>query len=190
MSAQASLLQPGDAPGRRHVVQGAFAVSAEPDMVLTTVLGSCVAACAHDPQAEVGGMNHFLLPGEDADSAASESLRYGVQAMELLLNGLYRLGARRERLRVKLFGGARLIGGLTDIGEQNARFAERFLAKEGIALTASSLGGDHARRLQFWPACGRVRQMILRDRSRAVFEAERKAPARVEPGHGAVEMFW
>ena len=187
MTAAAAQIRPEDAPGRRHVVQGQFAVGDDPGEVLTTILGSCVAACAHDPQAQVGGMNHFLAPGEEDD--APDSLRYGVQAMELLLNGLYRLGARRERLRVKLFGGAQLLGGLTDIGEQNARFAERFLRKEGIAMTGSSLGGDYARRLQFWPVSGRVRQMVLRDHARAVFEAECRAPMRPEPNQGAVELF-
>ena len=126
----------------------------------------------------VGGMNHFLLPGErEPATAGPQGLRYGVQSMELLLNALYRKGARRERLEVKLFGGARVIDGFSDIGQQNADFAERFLQAEGIPLAGSSLRGDQARRIQFWPVSGRVRQMALVEPGKQVFEAERAKPA-------------
>lgn len=112
---------------------------------MTTILGSCVAACMRDPLARVGGMNHFLLPGVDGD----EGMRYGVQSMELLVNALLRRGARRERMEVKLFGGGRLISGLTDVGSQNAAFAERFVRDEGLTYAGGSLRGDRARRIQF-----------------------------------------
>jgi chemotaxis protein CheD len=162
---------------RLHVVQGEFAVSDDPDVMMGTILGSCVSACMRDPVAGVGGMNHFLLPGERETTAEGpQGMRYGVQSMELLLNALYRKGARRERLEVKLFGGARVIDGLSDVGKQNAAFAERFLASEGIRMTGGSLRGDQARRIQFWPVSGRVRQMALVDPGRQVFEAERAKP--------------
>ena len=94
---------------RLHVVQGEFAVTDDPDVMMGTILGSCVSACMRDPVAGVGGMNHFLLPGERETAAEGpQGMRYGVQSMELLLNALYRKGARRERLEVKLFGGAPL----------------------------------------------------------------------------------
>ncbi|HEY4029992.1 MAG TPA: chemotaxis protein CheD [Caulobacteraceae bacterium] len=177
---------------RLHVVQGEFAVSDDPDMMMGTILGSCVSACLRDPLAGVGGMNHFLLPG-DKDAAVGGgpgALRYGVQSMELLLNALYRKGARRERLEAKLFGGARVIDGLSDIGQQNAAFAERFLQAEGIPLMGGSLRGDQARRIQFWPVSGRVRQMALVEPGRQVFEAERAKPipAPVADG-GELELF-
>ena len=178
---------------RWHVVQGEFAVTDDPEVMLGTILGSCVAACMHDPVAKVGGMNHFLLPGEKAGRQSSrtgpQAMRYGVQSMELLLNALYRMGARRERLQVKLFGGARVIDGLSDVGQQNAAFAERFLASEGIVTTGGSLRGDKARRIQFWPVSGRVRQMALVDPSR-VLEAERIRPARIPAtAGGELELF-
>ena len=182
---------------RWHVVQGEFAVTDDPEVMLGTILGSCVAACMHDPVARVGGMNHFLLPGEKgANSTGAQSrtgpqaMRYGVQSMELLLNALYRMGARRERLQVKLFGGARVVDGLSDVGLQNADFAERFLASEGIVMTGGSLRGDQARRIQFWPVTGRVRQMALVDPGR-VLEAERARPARVPVAAdgGELELF-
>ena len=157
----------------------------DPGVMMGTILGSCVAACMRDPVAGVGGMNHFLLPGErETTGEGPQALRYGVQSMELLLNALYRMGARRERLQVKLFGGARLSDHLSDVGQQNAAFAERFLASEGITMTGGSLRGDQARRIQFWPVSGRVRQMALVDPNRQVqvFEAERAKP--VPRAHG------
>ncbi len=169
-----------------HVIQGEFRVSDEPDLMMTTILGSCVAACIRDPVAGVGGMNHFLLPGADGD----EGLRYGVQSMELLVNALLRRGARRERLEVKLFGGARLIGGLSDVGAQNARFAERFVADEGLSYAGGSLGGDRARRLQYWPVGGRARQTLLAPNDTGVFATERRAPApKPDTAAGALELF-
>jgi chemotaxis protein CheD len=177
---------------RIHVVQGEYAVSDDPNVMMGTILGSCVAACARDPLAGVGGMNHFLLPGDKDGAAAGgpQALRYGVQSMELLLNALYRMGARRERLEVKLFGGARVIDGLSDIGQQNAAFAERFLQAEGIALSGGSLRGEQARRIQFWPVSGRVRQMALVEPGRQVFEAERARPAPAPAANdGELELF-
>lgn len=178
---------------RIHVVQGEYAVSDDPNMMMGTILGSCVAACVRDPVAGVGGMNHFLLPGDKEGAARGEghqALRYGVQSMELLLNALYRMGARRERLEVKLFGGARVIDGLSDVGQQNAAFAERFLKAEGIALMGGSLRGEQARRVQFWPVSGRVRQMALVDPGRQVFEAERAKPIPAPTADdGELELF-
>ena len=143
-----------------HVIQGEFRISRDVNVVLATTLGSCVAACLRDAIAGVGGMNHFLLPQGDGFEGPFAQ-RYGAYAMELLINALLRSGARRERLEVKLFGGARLSDSLPDVGAQNIVFAERFLEREGIALGRGCVGGRHARRLQFWPATGRVRQLAL-----------------------------
>jgi len=160
-------------PERRvHVVQGEFFVTDDPNAVLTTILGSCVAACIVDPQAGVGGMNHFLLPGDEN----SDGLRYGVQSMELLVNGLLQRGAQRHRLEAKLFGGGAVVEGFSDIGAQNAAFAERFLRDEGITYRGGSLGGKIARRIQFWPATGRARQLFLAP-SDSVLDAEKAIKA-------------
>ena len=168
-----------------HVIQGEFHVSDEPDVVLTTILGSCVAACVRDPVIGVGGMNHFLLPGEDG----GEGLRYGVQSMELLVNALLRRGARRDRLEVKLFGGARMIDGLTDVGSQNAAFAERFVRDEGLKAAGGSLRGQQARRIQFWPVSGRARQILLESADARVFAAERRRPAPPPESSSDLELF-
>jgi chemotaxis protein CheD len=148
-----------------HIIQGEYHVTDDPSAMVTTLLGSCVAACLRDPAVGVGGMNHFLLPGQEAGpengSQRKEAERYGVHLMELLVNGLLRRGARRDRLEAKLFGGARTMDGLADVGALNAGFAERFLKNEGIRLIGGSLRGDQGRRIQFWPVSGRARQVFL-----------------------------
>lgn len=145
-----------------HVTQGESHVTADPQVVMTTVLGSCIAACIRDPQAGVGGMNHFLLPDAgDGRGTGGDAVRYGAYAMELLINDLLKRGARRERLEAKIFGGAKLFDGLSDVGASNAAFAERFLRDEGIPIVSSSTGGVSARRVEFWPTSGRVRQRLV-----------------------------
>jgi chemotaxis protein CheD len=142
-----------------HVGQGEHVVADRPDAVLTAILGSCVAACIWDPQARVGGMNHIVLPDvPDGDLRRSSA---GVNAMELLINGILRAGGARDRLQAKLFGGARMIEGLSDVGARNADFARRFLACEAIPCLSESLGGSQGRRVQFWPYTGRARQLLM-----------------------------
>lgn len=141
------------------ILQGEFAVSADPAVVMSTVLGSCVAVCLFDPQAGVGGMNHFLLAG--IDEPRSGDLRYGVNAMELLINQLLGIGAERQRLSAKLFGGARMTAHAGNIGRSNAAFAQDFLDQEGIPCVSKSLGGDMARRVQFTPVTGAARQLQI-----------------------------
>jgi chemotaxis protein CheD len=145
---------------RTNVIQGEYAVTRDPAMVLTALLGSCVAACIRDPVAGIGGMNHFLVPGVDPHQRL-EAERYGVHLMELLVNELMRSGAQRSRLQAKLFGGARMMRGLSDIGHKNAVFAEHYLQHEGIPVTGSDVGGERGRRIQFWPVSGRVRRSFV-----------------------------
>jgi chemotaxis protein CheD len=144
-----------------HIVQGEQFVSEDPNICIATLLGSCVAACLRDPVANVGGMNHFLLPGSDSPRGEAADLGIGVHAMELLVNALLAHGARRERIEAKLFGGARVVAGLTAVGEKNAKFAEEFLRREGIQHVGGSLRGDAGRRLQYWPVSGRARQVFM-----------------------------
>lgn len=148
-----------DRPTYVHVVQGEFVVSDQPGTVLTTILGSCVSTCICDPTAGVGGMNHFLLP--DNGPGDGRQFRYGLYAMELLINGLLKKGASKDRLEAKLFGGAMMNDGLGRIGAANAAFARRFLADEGIRCLAQSLGGTLARRVRFTPTTGQAQQLIV-----------------------------
>jgi chemotaxis protein CheD len=181
-------------PIRIHVVQGEQYVDNNPDAVLTTILGSCIAACIWDPASGYGGMNHFLLPGDDSQTGETRgggnSARYGVHAMELLVNGMLRRGARRESMRAKLFGGARMIRGLTDVGNLNAGFAEKFLQAEGSPIEGGSLRGDYGRRVQFWPVGGRARQVLLRGDAKSLFQTEYQTSVTKTPSQtGAVELF-
>lgn len=169
------------------VVQGEYRISSKPEIVFSTLLGSCVAMCLHDPVARVGGMNHFLLPGTEQEEDGSSSLRYGAHAMELLVNGLLAHGAKRSRLEAKLFGGARMLTGLTDLGCRNAEFAEDYVRRENIAFAGGSLRGERGRRIEFWPHSGRTRQLWVGGDAR-VFTAERYLPPPLaEPGK--VELF-
>jgi chemotaxis protein CheD len=143
-----------------YVAQGEFQSSNQPNVVFSTVLGSCVAACIWDPAQGLGGMNHFLLANA-SDSDRSGSSRYGVHAMEMLINDLLKKGASRKSLQAKLFGGAMMASNLGDIGTKNAAFARSFLAAEDIPCLAESLGGTNARRVLFRPATGHVRQLIV-----------------------------
>jgi chemotaxis protein CheD len=171
-----------------HVIQGEYAVVADPGAILTTLLGSCVAACLRDPVSGVGGMNHFLLPGDRHSPA--ESMKYGVNSMELLINGLLQRGAMRGQLEAKLFGGANVVQNLSDIGRKNAEFALDFLQKEGIRCVAQSLGGDRARRVRFRPSTGQASQLLLDDNEAAVLRVERPpaSPVSRQPA-GDVELF-
>jgi len=176
-----------DSEHRINLVQGQYHVSSDPDLVLTTTLGSCIAACIRDPLAGAGGMNHFLLP-DGGDDSGPEALRYGVHAMELLINQLLRCGARRDRMEAKLFGGARLIDNLADVGAKNAEFAVTYLSREGIRYAGGSLRGHKARRIQFWPVSGRIRQLtIARTSPRLANLESQKGRPPVEDG--AVEWF-
>lgn len=150
-------------------------VSGDPNCMLSTVLGSCVATCLYDPVAGIGGMNHFLLPGvssavssavndgtySGAGRVAENHNSYGLYLMECLINGLLKQGAKRSRLQGKLFGGAYITKGLPDIGSGNVDFARKFLAYEGIPCTGESLGGSSARRLRFWPVTGQASQRFV-----------------------------
>jgi len=150
---------------RVSIIQGEHAVVAEPDTVITTVLGSCVAVCLQDPVTRIGGMNHFLLgepaPGERI--GREEMQRYGVHAMELLINAMMKKGADPARFRAHLYGGATIIAGLGTIGSSNAAFARRFMATEGIAVGHLDLGGSHARKVEFLPHQGKARATAVSD---------------------------
>ncbi|HYD51787.1 MAG TPA: CheR family methyltransferase [Gemmatimonadaceae bacterium] len=144
-----------------RVDAGDVFASAEP-AVARTLLGSCVAACLYDPVARVGGMNHFMLPAASADTEVTT--RYGVHAMEVLINEIMRRGGDRRRLEAKVFGAAsvlRLSTGAADVATLNARFIREFLAAEDIPLRAHRLGGTHALDVIFHTGDGRARVRAL-----------------------------
>lgn len=144
-----------------YLLQGEFKVSGDENVIFSTLLGSCVATCLHDPVVKVGGLNHFLLPSTGASD--SQSHMFGVNAMEMLINSLLRLGADKSRLQAKLFGGAAMNQMMASVGEQNAQFAQTFLADEGIPCVAQSLGGTEGRRLRYNPTTGIASQRLMTD---------------------------
>lgn len=139
------------------VLPGEYHVTGE-DIALITVLGSCVSACIRDPRLGVGGMNHFMLPEGEAGTGNVATARYGAFAMELLLNELFKRGARRQQLEAKVFGGGNVLRGMSiaNVGSRNAEFVLRYLDAERIAVVAQDLGGPHARKLGYFPCSGRV----------------------------------
>ena len=165
-----------------YVPQGKFEVSSSSSVFFSAVLGSCVAACLWDDDRHLGGMNHLLLP-PDANVESGQ----GVHLMELLINALLKLGAEKSRLKVKLFGGSRMIDSLSDVGGRNAEFARSFFAFEGIEVMAESLGGEHARRIQFWPATGRARQRCVPNDT--VKPVKPPAPAAKPEAGGDIDLF-
>jgi chemotaxis protein methyltransferase CheR len=135
-----------------NVVSGGVFASSSPAAV-RTLLGSCVSVCLHDPEAGVGGMNHFMLP--EGPRQRIESAAYGVHAMELLINRIMALGGQRSRLRARVFGAANVLrNGLTRVADENARFALEFLTKEGIPVIEKRLGGDQPLRVTFFTDTG------------------------------------
>lgn len=130
------------------------------DMLIVTVLGSCVSACIRDRVTGVGGMNHFMLPdsGSDTDSPISVSMRYGTYAMEVLINELIKAGARRENMEAKVFGGGNVLRGFTaiNVGERNAKFVLDYLRAERMRIIAEDLNDIYPRKVYYFPRTGRV----------------------------------
>jgi chemotaxis protein CheD len=164
------------------------------DMLIVTVLGSCVAACIRDPLLNVSGMNHFMLPEGPLDGGvASASARYGSFAMELLINQLLKLGARRNALEAKVFGGGNVLRALSagNVAERNAAFVISYLETEKIPVVARDLGGTQPRKVCQFVKDGRVRVKRLGTLANdSIFEWERDYRSRLaaEPG-GEVELF-
>jgi len=166
------------------------------DMVLVTVLGSCVAACIRDYHSGIGGMNHFMLPDSAADdnSAMGTSARYGTYAMEILINQLLKLGARRINLEAKVFGGGNVLKGLTvaNVGQRNADFVMEYLDTEKIRVVAQDLVDIYPRKVYYFPSSGKVMVKKLRTlHNNTVFAREKDYGARLQKSkvEGDVELF-
>lgn len=187
----------------RHAVKimpGEFFVARD-DIVICTVLGSCVSACIWDRNAKVGGMNHFMLPGGDGtgsasaanDSVTAASGRYGVFAMEQLINELIKRGARKANLEAKVFGGGAVLRQFStlNVGERNAAFVLEFLKTEGIRVASQDLLDVHPRRLVFFPATGRAlcKKLTTADKSLVTAEQQYNAKINTTPVAGDIELF-
>ena len=147
------------------VLPGEFYVSKNNELI-STVLGSCIAACVYDEVLGIGGMNHFMLPiqkGVELKNAHSLSCRYGNWAMEYLINEVLKNGASRCNLKVKLFGGGKIISAMTDIGLGNMSFAAAYIKGEALNLVAHDMGGPWPRKIFFHPNTGKVHMKKLKN---------------------------
>ncbi len=152
------IVQPFKTTRRIVIEPGEYYVSRKPE-VISTLLGSCVAACLYDPVNRIFGMNHFLLAyrhhSQNVPIIQSEEGRYGIYAMELLINAMMKMGANKLNLRAKCFGGGNVLKLREDkenqktVGDVNVDFIKEFLKNEKIPIVNSSLGGNHGRNVHF-----------------------------------------
>src|SRR4051794_28008200 len=166
------------------------------DMLIVTVLGSCVSACIRDRVSGLGGMNHFMLPdgGSDTSSPISASMRYGTYAMEVLINDLLKAGARRENLEAKVFGGGNVLRGFIaiNVGERNAQFVRDYLHAENIRIVAEDLNDIHPRKVYFFPRSGKVLVKKLKQlNNNTLVNREQDYASRLQktPVAGDIELF-
>jgi chemotaxis protein CheD len=166
------------------------------EMLIVTVLGSCVAACIRDRITGIGGMNHFMLPdsGNEADSPLSASMRYGAYAMEVLINQLLKAGARRENMEAKVFGGGNVLRGFTtiNVGERNAQFVRTFLRTENMRIVAEDLNDIHPRKVYFFPRSGKVLVKKLKQLNNYTLvkrEQEYASQLKISPVSGDIDLF-
>ncbi len=166
------------------------------DEMVVTVLGSCVSVCLRDHYSGIGGLNHFLLPHDRSADASplTESARYGVYAMELLINHLLKLGANRRRLEAKVFGGGQVIRDFTfaNVGERNVQFVMDHLKNEGIPVVAKDVLNIYPRKVHFFPQTGRVMlKKISSLHNRTLIDRESRYLKQVEhkPEVGEVDLF-
>jgi chemotaxis protein CheD len=177
------------------VLPGEYYVTGK-DMLLVTVLGSCVAACIRDRDNGIGGMNHYMLPdgGTDENNPSSSSARYGSYAMEILINQILKLGARRSHLEAKVFGGGNVLQGLTvaNVGERNAEFVLKFLQTEKIRIVAQDLVDIYPRKVYYFPNTGKVMVKKLRNtHNNTIFDREKDYGSRLKKTSvgGEIELF-
>ncbi len=166
------------------------------DMLIVTVLGSCVSACIRDRVTGLGGMNHFMLPdgGSDPASPVSASMRYGSYAMEVLINDLLKAGARRENMEAKVFGGGAVLRGFSaiNVGERNAAFVMNFLKTEKIRVIAEDLNDIYPRKVYFFPRTGKVlvKKLIqTHNDTLARRELDYASRLKVAPVSGDIDLF-
>ncbi len=175
------------------VLPGEYYVTSA-EIVLVTVLGSCVSACIRDREKGMGGMNHFMLADAGDRDIVSASARYGAYAMEVLINHLLKMGARKGALEAKVFGGGRVLSSLatSQVGERNCEFVLDFLATEGIPVAAQDLLDVYPRKVYYFPTTGRVLvRKLVRMHNDTVMKREKEYADRLSeaPVTGDIELF-
>lgn len=179
------------------LLPGEYYVTANPEAVVT-VLGSCVSACIRDRVFGVGGMNHFMLPIHEGDRSTwkrgvvDHITRFGNYAMEHLIHDILANGGMRKNLEVKVFGGGRIVRGMSDIGACNANFVLEYLQEEGLPVLSQDLNGIYPRKLYYFPKTGRVLMKKLASlHNNTLIEREEKYFHAIEdaPVGGEVDLF-
>ena len=168
-------------------------------LALVTVLGSCVAACIRDRISGMGGMNHFMLPGDNGQHGSATDLssplaHYGTYAMEKMINDLLKMGAKRSNLQAKLFGGGNVMPSFTvnNVGERNAEFAINYLRTEQIEVLAQDMLDIYPRKVYFFPNTGKVLVKKLRSvHNNTIMEREQQYRSRiaVSNANSTVDLF-
>lgn len=172
------------------VLPGEYYVTTE-DLVIMTVLGSCIAACIWDPRVRVGGMNHFMLPEGGVDAGG----RYGSFAMELLINEMMKQGARREYMQAKVFGGGQVMQSFTtmNVGERNTQFVLDYLQTERIAVVSKDVLDIHPRKVCYFPATGKAMvKRLAHSHPESLETLERKGSAAIvakSNAGGSIDLF-
>jgi len=153
------------------ILPGEFYVTGHNEAI-TTILGSCISACVRDPKAGLGGMNHFMLPLNNSASPLqqADAARYGNFAMEQMINDILRNGGVRQNLEIKIFGGGKVIRGITDVGKKNIDFVREYIELEQLNLLAEDVGGEHPRKVMYHPKTGKVKMKKLVNQHNATVE--------------------
>ena len=175
------------------ILPGEYFVT-DQSMLLVTVLGSCVAACIRDTDAGIGGMNHFMLPDDGGRDILGSSARYGTYSMEILINHLLKMGARKNRLEAKVFGGGAVLASLSgsNVGAKNAEFVLSYLKTEKIPIVAKDLLDSYPRKVYYFPETGRVMlKKLHRVHNETLFSRERDYKDRLAGTkmEGEIELF-
>ena len=132
------------------------------DIIISTLLGSCIAVALYDISQPVGGLNHFMLPFPKSkeNSEFSTSAKYGINAMEILINAILKEGGKKNKLRAKVFGGSAVLDykkeATYNIPRMNIEFVFRFLETEHIPVDSYSVGGSLPRKIHFFPQTAKV----------------------------------
>lgn len=151
-----------------YIIQGEYYIGTNSDIVSTT-LGSCVAVCLFDKENKIGAMNHYMLPEPaiENDSIQFEKAKYGINAMEMMINEMLKKGANRNNLKAKIFGGANMFKAgsslKAEVGRQNVDFANKYLKMENIQILSEDVLKDHARKIYFDTAFGNVKLYRIGD---------------------------
>ena len=141
------------------ILPGEYYVTNQKELI-STVLGSCISACVRDKRTGIGGMNHFMIPSHGRELNAKDKqliTRYGVYAMEHLINDIFKNGGTRKNIEIKLFGGGNIMTNQGDIGKQNILFVREFVNTEGYLVTSEDMGDIYPRKVNYCPMTGKAR---------------------------------